>query len=81
MEGSVHDAGDHRGGESRVTPRTRGVPLDPVQTEQEEATPPESHGVGPRLEFVGDLLVLPSFGGAENDLGAKDETLRGGAAP
>ena len=78
VKGSGHDAREHRGGESWETPWTRGVPLDPVKTEQEEPTPPWSHGVGPPLEFVGESLVLTSFGGAENELGAKGATLRGG---
>ena len=34
-----------------------------------------------RLEFVRDRLILPPIGGAEDDPGAKDEPLRGGAAP
>ncbi len=81
MEGSIHDACDHRAGESGVAPRARGVPLDSLETEQEEATPPDSHRVGTRLEFVSDCLILLPIGGAEDDPGAKDEPLRGGAAP
>ena len=80
VQGPVDDARDHGPWEARVAPGPRGILLDPLESEKEEATTPESDGVGPGREFLRDLLVLLPFGRPKDDPGPKDQPLRCRAA-
>jgi len=73
LEGVADDRLDLPVGEGRRSPGTRGVGHQSLEAGGEEPAAPEGRGDARRVEFLGDLLVLRSVGGAEDDAGPEDE--------
>jgi len=79
--GLDQDALDYAAVQAELTPRSRGILLDSGKAKKGEPPPPKTHGVGTGAEFGGDLLVLRSLGGPEDDLGSQHQAVGSGTTP
>ena len=76
MQGLSQNKVDGALRDGRGPTRARGVLTESVEVVEDESLAPERHGVRLGLKFLGDLLVLPPFGGTKDDRRAEDEAMR-----
>ena len=80
MERLSEDQVDRRGGNRREPTGAGCIGSDPSNPMEAVRLSPERHGGGLSSERPGNLEVLHSAGGFEEDVGAKDEAMRRGSA-